>query len=44
MGKNRNQMKPKASTKQQPHFANDQLGENAGYEELNQLKGKNKGK
>jgi len=42
MGKNKTQMKPKTAPK--PSFANDQIGENAGYEQLNQMNSKNKSK
>lgn len=42
MGKNKNEMKPKTAPK--PSFANDQLGENAGYQNLNQQNSKNKSK
>lgn len=42
MGKNKNEMKPKSAPK--PSFAKDQIGENAGYEQLNQMNSRNKSK
>lgn len=42
MGKNKSEMKPKSAPK--PSFAKDQVGENSGYERLNQIGSKNKSK